>query len=106
MSVTDLLWLLPPFAGVVLGLRLRSPAIPLLVGFVLVVVSLALFGYSMDNYSNYDCQPGEPCPTGEQVIDVVMPVAFLLGASLVLVGFARVVWDYLSGLLAWRRHQA
>ena len=106
MSVTDVVWVLPPLAGVALGLRLGSSAFALLLGLVLVIASFFLWGYSVDHYSNNDCQPGEPCPTGEQVIDVIDPVAFLLGSALVIVSFGRTVSNYVSGLRAWRRRRA
>ena len=103
MSVTDVVWLLPPLAGVALGLRMRTNGLALLLGLVLVATSVVLWGYSVDNYSNNDCQPGEPCPTGERVIRVVNPVFFLLGSTLFLVALARLVWSDLRGL---RRGQA
>jgi hypothetical protein len=106
MSVTDVVWLLPPLAGVALGLFLRSSAIALLLGLALVVISFFLWGYSVDHYSNNDCQTGEPCPAGEQVIDVVNPVLFLLGSALALVAVGRTLWNYWSGLRAWRRGRA
>jgi hypothetical protein len=106
LSLTDVLWVLPVLAGAVLGVVLRSTALALLLGFALVLASFFLFGYSIDHYSNNDCQPGEPCTTGEQVIRIVEPGSFLLGATLVLVAFGRTIWNYWSGLRAWRRRRA
>jgi hypothetical protein len=68
MSITDILWLLPVLGGAALGVVFRSSALALLLGFVLLGLSFVLWGYSIDHYSNNDCQPGEPCPTGEQAI--------------------------------------
>jgi hypothetical protein len=104
--VTDVVWLLPVLAGVALGLLLRSSAIALLLGFVLVVVSFFLFGYSIDHYENGDCQSGAPCPTGEHVIEYLEPACFLAGSALVLVAFARTLRNYWCGLRAWRRGRA
>jgi hypothetical protein len=104
--VTDVVWLLPALAGVALGLLLRSTLLALLLGFVLVIISFVLFGYSIDHYSNNDCQSGEPCPTGEQIIRIVEPVSFLLGSTLVLVAFGRTVWSYGCEVHAWRRRRA
>jgi hypothetical protein len=73
---------------------------------VLVVISFVLFGYSIDHYQNGDCQSGTRCPTGEHVIEYLWPGAFLAGSTLVLVGFGRSLWNYWSGLLAWRRRRA
>jgi hypothetical protein len=87
-------------AGAALGVVFRSSLLALLVGFVFVVVSFVLFGYSLDHYSNNDCQPGEPCSTGEHVIRIVEPASFLFGSALVLVGLGRSVWDHWSGLRA------
>ena len=106
MSITDVLWLLPVVAGVVLGRVLRSSGLALLLGLGLVVLSFILFGYSVDHYDNNDCQPGQPCPTGEQVVEIVTPTAFLLGSTLVLVAFGRSVWDYGSELRTRRRRRA
>jgi hypothetical protein len=106
VAVTDVVWLLPPLAGLALGLWLRSTLLALLLGFVLVIISFVLFGYSIDHYSNNDCQSGEPCPTGEQVIDIVEPVSFLLGSTLVLVASGRTVWSYGREVRAWRRRRA
>jgi hypothetical protein len=89
---------------VALGLLLRSSAIALLLGFVLVVVSFFLFGYSIDHYENGDCQSGAPCPTGEHVIEYL--ACFLAGSALVLVAFARTLRNYWCGLRAWRRGRA
>jgi hypothetical protein len=94
MSVLDVVvWLLPPLAGVVLGLWMRSTVLAFLLGPGLVITSIALWGYSADHYSNNDCQPGQPCPTGEPVIRVVIPGFFLLGSTLFLVAFARSLWN-------------
>jgi hypothetical protein len=61
MSVTDaIVWFLPPLAGVALGLRMRSSALAILLGFVLVLASVVVWGYSW-NYPNGACEPGEPC---------------------------------------------
>jgi hypothetical protein len=109
MSVSDvvwLVWLIPALAGAALGLRLRSSLLALLLGFVLVIISFILFGYSIEHYSNNDCQSGEPCPTGEQVIGIIEPVSFLLGSTLVLVAFGRTVWTYGCEVRAWRRRRA
>jgi hypothetical protein len=106
MSPTDVLWILPALAGVALGLRLRPPTLGLLLGFAFVVVSIGLFGYSIDHYPNGDCQAGAPCPTGEHIIEFVEPGAFILGSTLVLVAFGRTVWDYWSALRTWRRRRA
>jgi hypothetical protein len=51
------------------ALRMRWSALAMLVGLAFVIMSVVLWGYSVDNYSNNDCQPGEPCPTGERVIE-------------------------------------
>jgi hypothetical protein len=106
VSPTDIVWVLPLLAGVALALLLRSTVLALLLGFLVVVTSFILWGYSIDHYSNNDCQPGEPCPTGEQVIDVLGPVFFLGGSALVLVSLGRTVWNYVSALRAWRRGHA
>jgi hypothetical protein len=106
MSVIDVVWILPPLAGIALGLLLRSSVLALLLGLALVVTSFILFGYSFDHYSNNDCQPGEPCSTGEQVIETLTPVLFLAGSALVIVSFGRTVWEYFSGLRAWRSSSA
>jgi hypothetical protein len=99
MSVADVVvWVLPPLAGVALGLRMRSTTLALLLGLALVITSFVLFGYSMDHYSNNDCQPGEPCTTGERVIDVVNPIFFFFGSALFLVALVRSVWnDFRAG---------
>jgi hypothetical protein len=99
MSVADVVvWVLPPLAGVALGLRMRSTTLALLLGLALVITSFVLFGYSMDHYSNNDCQPGEECPTGDRVIRVVNPVFFFLGSILFLVALARGLWiDFRAG---------
>jgi hypothetical protein len=106
VSLPDLLWPLPLLAGLALGLVVRSIALPLLLGLLLVIISFVLFGYSIDHYENGDCQSGAPCPTGEHVIEYLEPGAFILGSTLVIVGFSRSLWNYWSGLLAWRRRRA
>src|SRR3954453_9443452 len=79
MSVVGfVLWVLPPLAGAALGLWVRSSAAALLLGLVLVITSIVVWSYSW-NYSNNDCQPGEPCPTGYRVIEIVFPILFLGG---------------------------
>jgi hypothetical protein len=105
VSVIDAVWVLPLLAGVALALLLRSSVLALLLGFLVVVTSFILWGYSIDHYSNNDCQTGEPCPTGEQVIGVLDPVFFLGGSALVLVSFGRTVRNYVSGLRAWPRRR-
>ena|SRR2546422_704771 len=93
MSVLDVVgWVLAPLAGMALGLRMRSTTLALLLGLVLVVTSVVLWGYSW-NYSNNDCQPGEPCPTGEQVVRVVNAIFIPLGSLLFLVALARGLWN-------------
>jgi len=93
MSVTDVVvWLLAPLAGVALGSRMRSSVLALLLGLGLVITSVVVWGYSVDHYSNNDCQPGEPCPTGDRVIRVANPVFFFLGSTLFLVAFGRSLW--------------
>jgi hypothetical protein len=101
MSVTDaIVWFLPPLAGVALGLRMLSSALAILLGFVLVLASVVVWGYSW-NYPNGACEPGEPCPTGDRVIQVVTPVLFLLGSFLFLIALARSLWnDFRAG--RWR----
>lgn len=106
MSLADTLWLLPALAGLALGIRLRWPAMSLLLGLALFVISLMLFGYSLDHYENGDCQAGAPCPTGEHVIEYAIPIAFLAGCALVLGGFSRTVWNYLSRRRQWRSRGA
>ncbi|SRR6266516_5358688 len=99
MSVTDALtWFLPPLAGVALGLRMRSTAVAMLLGFVLVIASFVVWGYSW-NYPNGTCQQqGEPCPTGDHVIQIVTPVLFLLGSFLFLIALGRSLWnDFRAG---------
>src|SRR5438552_3076654 len=100
MSVLDLVgWVVAPLAAVALGLRIRSTTLALLLALGLVITSFFLWGYSW-NYSNNDCQPGEPCPTGDHVIRVVNAVIFPLGSVLFLVALARGLWlwiDYLAG---------
>jgi hypothetical protein len=59
-----------------------------------LVISFVLFGYSIDHYENGDCQSGAPCPTGEHVIEYLEPGTFIAGATLVLVGFVRNLWNY------------
>jgi hypothetical protein len=99
MSVMDVVaWLLAPLAGIVVGLRMRWSSLAMLVGLALVITSVVVWGNSVDNYSNNDCQPGEPCPTGERVIRVVNPIFFLLGSALFLVAFGRALWADLRGL--------
>ena len=105
MSVTDVVWLLPALAGVALGLLLRSRVLPLLLGLALLIACFILFGYSVDQYSNNDCQPGESCPTGEQVIRIVNPILFLLGSTLFLAGSGRNLWTFCHELRAWRRRR-
>ncbi len=97
MSVTDVIWVLPALAGVALGFLLRPKWVPLLLGLVLVTASVVLFGYSLATYSSNDCQQGEPCPAGEQVIRVVEPVALLVGAPLFLAAFGRVAVENAPG---------
>jgi hypothetical protein len=87
MSLADTLWLLPALGGLALGARLRWTAVSLLLGLAFVVLSVMLFGYSLDHYDNGDCQAGAPCPTGEHVIEYAWPIAFVLGCTLVLGGF-------------------
>ena len=104
MSVVDVvIWLLVPLVGIVVGLRMRWSALAMLAGFGLVLTSLALFGYSLDHYSNNDCQPGEPCSTAEQVIRYVIPIFFSFGSALGLAAFGRTFWAELRDL---RRRQA
>jgi hypothetical protein len=93
VSIADAAWLLPPLGGAALGLRMRSSVLAFLLGLAVVTASVVLWGYSVDNYSNNDCQPGEPCSTGEQVIRVVIPVCFLFGSTLFLVAFGRSLWN-------------
>jgi hypothetical protein len=104
MSVLNVVgWALAPLAGVALGLRMRSTTLALLLGLALVITTFVLWGYSW-NYSNNDCQPGEPCPTGYHVIQIVDAVLFPLGSVLFVVALARGLWrDYLRGLRNRRR---
>jgi hypothetical protein len=99
MSILDVVaWVLAPLVGAALGLWMRSTTLALLLGLALVITSFVLFGYSMDHYSNNDCQPGEPCPAGERVIDFINPVFFFLGSTLFLVALARGLWiDFCAG---------
>jgi hypothetical protein len=100
MSAIDVLWVLPLLAGVGLGLLLRSSVIGLLLSSALLVTSFILFGYSVDHYSNNDCQPGEPCSTAEQIIEVLTPSLFLGASALFLASFGRSIW---SALFTGRR---
>ena len=94
MSVLEVVvWLLPPLAGVVLGLWMRPTVLAFLLGPGLVITSIVLWGYSVDHYSNNDCQPGQPCPTAEPIIRVGIPGFFLLGSTLFIVAFARSLWN-------------
>jgi hypothetical protein len=106
VSVTDVIWLLPALAGVALGLLLRPKGLPLLLALALLITCFILFGYSVDHYSNNNCQFGEPCPTGDQVIRIVNPIFFWLGAPLFLVAFGRNLWATWRDLRAWRRRRA
>ncbi len=77
---------------------MRSTTLALLLGLALVITSFVLFGYSMDHYSNNDCQSGEQCPTGDRIIRIVNPVFFFLGSTLFLVALARGLWiDFRAG---------
>jgi hypothetical protein len=71
---------------------MRSTTLALMLGLGLVVTTFFLWGYSW-NYSNNDCQPGEPCPTGLRVIEVVNAVFFPLGSILFFVAIARGLWN-------------
>ena len=104
MSAADTLWLLPVLGGLALGAWLRWTAVSLLLGLAFVVLSLMLFGYSLDHYENGDCQAGAPCSTTEHVVEY-WPLAFLLGCTLVLGGSGRTVWYYLSQRREWRRRR-
>jgi hypothetical protein len=106
MSLADTLWLFPALGGLALGAWLRWSAVSLLLGLAFVVLGLMLFGYSLGHYENGYCQTGEPCPTGAHVIEYAMPIAFLLGCTLVLGGFSRTVWNYISQRREWRRRRA
>jgi hypothetical protein len=107
MSLVDVLWVLPVLVGVALGWLMRSRSVlALLLGAAFVVVSFVLFGYSIDHYENGDCEPGAPCPTGEHIIEFVLPGAFLIGAPLIIISFGATVWNYLSALRNWRRRRA
>ena len=105
MSITDFAWVLPALAGAAFGWFVRSKALALLLGVALLVTSVLLLGYSLSNYSNNDCQPGEPCPSGEQVIRVLGPVSFLGGSTLLLVAFGRHLRSFWRDLRVWRRRQ-
>jgi hypothetical protein len=106
MSLADTLWLMAALGGLALGAWLRWTAMSLLLGFAFFVLSVVLFGYSLDHYENGDCQAGAPCPTGEHVIEYVVPIAFVFGCTLVLGGFSRTVWNYVSQRNEWRGRRA
>jgi|tagenome__1003787_1003787.scaffolds.fasta_scaffold20814790_1 hypothetical protein len=106
MSLADTFWLLPVLGGLALGAWLRWTAVSLLLGLAFFVLTLMLFGYSLDHYENGDCQAGAPCPIGEHVIEYALPIALLLGCTLVLGGFGRTVWSYVSQRREWRRRRA
>jgi hypothetical protein len=94
MSVLEVVtWVVVPLVGVALGLRMRSTALALLLGFLLFITAVVLWGYSVDHYSNNDCQLGEPCPTGDRVIRVVNAVFVPLGPTLFLTALARSLWN-------------
>jgi hypothetical protein len=107
MSVPDVVvWVLPPLAGAAMGLRMRSTALALLLGLILVITSVVVWGFSW-NYPNGACQEGEPCPTGDRVIQVVFPILFLEGLTLFLVALARSLWnDFRAGHWPGQRSQA
>jgi hypothetical protein len=105
VSPTDVLWLLPALAGLAFGWMVRPTLVGLLLGFTLVLVSFYLFGYSIDHYDNADCQAGAPCPTGEHVLEYAEPLAFIVGATVLLASFFKTVWTYGSGVRRYRRQR-
>ena len=91
MSLTDALWIfLPALAGVVIGTKLPSRVAALMLGPAVLLVAFVLFVYALGTYEN--CEAGQPCPTGERVIDIVNPILFWGGSALFVVGLVRYVW--------------
>jgi hypothetical protein len=103
VSLLDVVgWVLAPLAGVALALRIRSTTFALMLSLAVVVTTFVLWGYSW-NYPNGACQPGEPCPTADHVIQIANAILFPLGSTLFVVALARGLWLVVRDL-KYRRH--
>jgi len=78
---------------------MRSAALALLLGLGLIVASFFVWGYSW-NYPEGACEEGEPCPTGDHIIQIVFPILFLAGVPLFVVALLRSLWRLWNDLRA------